>query len=1497
MSAANTPRPAAADAAADQSSALCGDSVFNSQGEQGSNNPTKRQRIEETPAAKNNGDGDQCNHDNAPMSVITPDMVDQMGTCLDVTPKVRTDQASTKAKKCLEGRLKDPDSILQNGNLTSITSKKIVNDTLKDLRGLSSFAKGFLCKANIDDESFISDVIKHAKDIREDKNTAVCKLFDFDTVVRAREASEEIFEAAQCADKGIKQDLHLIYAWQETYLPTIKDSSKEMLTKEVPLEDSLQEVSFCLIAIIAAEFGGLDMLYKEFRVSCEKTVENMDVSKDIRQAFTECMKEFLKRRIESDKGTWAICEFQENHHDIPPEYTGIFPETVYLLEYVPEGLSMSFERIAMALLYPDIVTFSRQINAGGLFGSHLILPRQCSNKNGDGGSARYTLYEDFLFASIPLGDRRDNVLFVSMEGRCITSRAGALFLTVPINAQIRPCFSFFKDDGDDTNSLFRRRFGQMQVVCMAKYRLTPAQFHKLYECGFTVDHLTKQYLYGQATLLMIADWWQQASNKRPICRNTFTSQSLYGKKIYTHFWSLSEDRQTIARTCKEAVEQRGLKMVRLEEGYMKSISAKVDSGEVFEAWTDVVICDDTFFFEDEGCIWMQTGDKWIFLEDVMDITRRTPYRCMTIGNVSHALVHCSVLYTKLCAALRDQDGQLLKKQGSNNEHAFLHTFKMGEIARLHGNRVQFKAAWRSRKGDAVQRLVVDHIDGNTGNNQLDNLRFVTSQQNTAIALGKPRRAIIYSNCTDVTDDDPIILIGETSVELVDQMLDAMATKNFPQYSKGTLLGWIAQKQPRSTALKGKIIIEDVTDAAAADDDADEDGCSLNLQRWWYVAVYQNTETERTEYQAYYGKNEMVSEIRARLRLSQPEEYLKENVFRDFMSDSDESKRMKAIQERLYSDGDTNRYDEKLVDLFCSRHGIKSTMEYIVSIPQIILKEECIGFRGIIATLQKSTAIVQYAEDQCRQGSRSVEEVLKTLSKSCIDNERKYGHDTSSVLNLQFGVSIKSAEERPFFGGNGETFRVIFENGSERLLACRDIFSEFFPQREGPSNSPKLGTVYGWVKDAVTCGNMHTRLQQLGIVSIESSMDGNSGGKDQNQRNKKRTLVKIVHNPTGSTQEPIVERFDSQTNALAFLMNQGTVKNRFANLPSLSKYLRTNNNMLIDGDYTYTLDDDDDGTSKKANKQRAFIDVYAIVQKDKLLEKADKNTVLSHVDSWDEQLPDFVRDLSALDAMLGSGMTAEKVKTGFEDKSLICLKFNGYTKSDKFPLVNFLTNVMKLSNVDKVIHLLQDGGRSSEISEWCHLTFSAKTMAKAKGKSLERTVEFKYRAFVAGYDSSLASETTALERAMGDMLRGNGKTSSGNCIVLKDSKTWKRCKQNSKTSIKKWEVPALNAVVKQIWKEFKLKLKIKSVAHTKGSDDWHMCAIQSTGKKKENHLEYSDDAKLDLASVDKVPFMYLPLSMDILPMESRGSCGTKEMPCYLVVVTQRKVSDKENTSSE
>ena len=870
------------------------------------------------------------------------------------------DTSSKKPKDALDPDT--PDSIIQNGlvpfgNWTSITSKKIVADTLKDLDGVSNFAKGFLCRSNIDASSFISHVIKHAIDIR--KETAVCNLFDFGTVVPARQASNEIFE--HCADKGIKQDLHLIHAWKETYLPKIEDPREDMaITKEVPLGDSLHEVSFCLVALLASEYAdGLDGLYRGFRLSCERTVEKMDVSKDIRQSFVECMKEFLRPHLEN--GTWEICEFQENHHDIPPEYTDIFPERVYLLEYVPEGLSMSFERMAMALFYPDTVTFSRQVNAGGLFASHVLLPRRCNNKNGDGGRARYTLYEDFLFGSVSIGDRRDNVVFVSLEGRCITSRPGAVFLTVAMNAQIRPCFSFHKDGGDDPNSLFQRRFKQCQVACMAKYRLTPAQLHKLYESGFTVDHLTRQQLYGQATLLMIADWWQQASNKRPICRETFTSQSLYGKKIYTHFGYLSHDRQTIARTCKDTVEQRGLKMVRLEEGYMKSISAEIESGESFEAWTDVVTCDGTFFFEDEGCIWMQSGDKWIFLRDVMEITRRTQYRSMTIANVSHVRVHCSVLYTKLYATVCDQD-RLSKKQGSD-VNTFLHTFKMNEIARMGGDRVQFKAAWRSRKGDAVQRLVVDHINGNTGDNRLDNLRFVTSQQNIALACGKPRRATIYNNNKGDTDD-PIILIGETSVELADQMFDALAKKNFAQYSKGTLLNWIALKGPTAAALKGKIIIEDVTeddddDNGAADEDADEeeddDGCSLNPRRWWYVAVYQNTETGKTEYQAYYGKEQMVSETKGRLGLSQSEDYLKQSVFRDFMSSSDESTRMKTIQERLYS-GD-NSSNEKLVDLFCSRHGIKSNQEYIVSIQGI--EENCIGSRGVIATLQKSPEIVQY----------------------------------------------------------------------------------------------------------------------------------------------------------------------------------------------------------------------------------------------------------------------------------------------------------------------------------------------------------------------------------------------------------------------------------------------------------------------------------------------------------------------------------------------------------
>lgn len=139
--------------------------------------------------------------------------------------------------------------------------------------------------------------------------------------------------------------------------------------------------------------------------------------------------------------------------------------------------------------------------------------------------------------------------------------------------------------------------------------------------------------------------------------------------------------------------------------------------------------------------------------------------------------------------------------------------------------------------------------------------------------------------------------------------------------------------------------------------------------------------------------------------------------------------------------------------------------------------------------------------------------------------------------------------------------------------------------------------------------------------------------------------------------------------------------------------------------------------------------------------------------------------------------------------------------------------------------------------------------------------------------------------MVDMLRGNPPSS---CTVLKDSGAWKYCKNECKKSTARRAIIALNAVVKQVWKEFTLKFIFKSVKHTKGSDGWQMCPIQSPGQEEDKHLKYGGD-DLDLASVEKIPFMYLPLSVDTLPVEKRGPCGT-EMPCYLVVVTQMKVSE-------
>ena len=658
--------PAAA-AVADQSSGLCGgDSMFNSQEPtptletaQPGNTP-KRQCLSPSQVAvvvnpdasgattfpgssSGSGGGGSSTIARGDARVISGDSGDG-GVIRSITPRVILHQTLSQtpgvALGLLDGGDSDKSASMSPTSVLDCSStfgcmNMYDRATLKDLAGLSKFVRGICTKRGMDMESFHSRRLQCARELKN--NPAVRQMFDLDTVVRARQASEEIFQDTPLASPSVHKDLALIHTWQETYLHRLmeknpqssEDTSAEIqeITKEACMDDHLQEFAVAFIALVSSSFEkGVDDLYATFIDAC--TQQMSDGTKDIRECLIGCMDILLEQvALKSQEETgFSTVILDEQYLDIPPEYAHIFPDAVYLLEYTSEGLRTTFERFFMALVYPDIIRFTRQIHSRGLYSSHVILPRQCQTT--DGAKSRYTLYEDFIFGFVRIGDdanAKENIVYVSTEGRCLTSSPWSVFLNVESNWQLNVKFWISEEHC--------RRFCQYQVASMAKYQISPELMDQLHSLGLSTDHLGMQILYGQPTMLMIADWFQQTSNKRPVDRQMFPSESTHGKKIYTSFDDLTDSRKAIATACTKGHERDALQMVRLEKGYRKQALKKLLSTDApaDEVWVGVVVCPNTLFFEREQCIWMKDQNRWIFLEDCMVTVRRTPYRFMQIA--------------------------------------------------------------------------------------------------------------------------------------------------------------------------------------------------------------------------------------------------------------------------------------------------------------------------------------------------------------------------------------------------------------------------------------------------------------------------------------------------------------------------------------------------------------------------------------------------------------------------------------------------------------------------------------------------------------------------------------------------------------------------------------------------------------------------------------------------------------------------------------------------
>lgn len=80
------------------------------------------------------------------------------------------------------------------------------------------------------------------------------------------------------------------------------------------------------------------------------------------------------------------------------------------------------------------------------------------------------------------------------------------------------------------------------------------------------------------------------------------------------------------------------------------------------------------------------------------------------------------------------DGLLLKK-GSDHVYGYIDSQGYIQVNIGYVNYRAHRVIWEMLKGPIPEGLVVDHIDGNKGNNRISNLRLATPMQNAANSKG------------------------------------------------------------------------------------------------------------------------------------------------------------------------------------------------------------------------------------------------------------------------------------------------------------------------------------------------------------------------------------------------------------------------------------------------------------------------------------------------------------------------------------------------------------------------------------------------------------------------------------------------------------------------------------------------------------------------------------------------------------------------------------------
>ena len=1348
----------------------------------------------------------------------------------------------------------------------SPTSAHIACISEKDFHELSNYVKRVCSDIGEDIGSFSLGLSTCSRELKH--VPAMHTLFDLGGVpIPARQASTETFIDA---DDSITKDLRLIYDWQEGYLKERRNNPVHHaevleLTREKVLDDILQNPAIAMTALLCAEFGGINRLYNAFIKAVQDCLHKH--GNDPRGALVMLVDSLLQQ---VDTKRWKSLVFEEKCCDIPKKYAHIFPDTVHVVRYVPEGLQISYDLLVSGLVYADQMSYTR-MEYKAMYSSHVMLLR----------NGRYTLYEDFLFGCVPIGDDGGNLLYSSLEGRCITSRPGGLFLSIHRNGRMNVRFMI---DG-----VRERRFGQHQIVSMAKYQISPSELESLFLfAGISVDHLAIQRVFGQAYLLMLSDWYQQANNKRPRDRETFLGESI--KAIDTAFDCLPENRQKIAIQCIK--HGNPLSMVRLE-GYGKAISQQglkwtghVQPDQPCDVWADVEVCDDTFLFEDEQCIWRKKQNKWIFLEDVMSITRMTVYRSMPVAK-GRINVNCAMAYTMLYHAIT---------HGHTLSTKFLHHFKLKDIVR-HKERgcVQIRVAWR--QGDKMYQLCTDHINQNTGDNRPSNLRLVSNRQNIVLAVGNPCQATIFPYSDNQNDDtsvsDGIVVRGETCLELAEKVQEAMRLLKYPdnhlRYSKRTIEYWVyTQELPES--LSGKILFceEKVTSSSNSHDDLDSVDDDMEQQGLsWFVAVF-GKKGSKDEYTCVYrGKDNLVRDVKFRLDLEEyTDTYLRDCSLRGFMFDIDEERRRAFVKEHFPRN---NECREELRDVYSSHHVCNVLAVYDVHIPDVGLVKDCQGRKNVVLALEISPFVCNHLKSQYNLHGEGddvvkmkVRQHLTTLVKSYLDQ----GGNTTFFQDL--GVEITTTKGIVGNSDGGKKYNVRFADGSDKLLTFGEIWTLL---KEAVSSDLSKGTVRGWIDDSCLSRKVHTtlksflRIESINYVPDSDSSSGITGSKQAVAQ------VQTIDSATGQVTH--VESFNSKKKAEEYIY--GKVDDRFATLTSLRVYLRDHGGTVsTENGPSYSL------IYSAKQKKGKFSPVFAVVETKKVISKAgSEDIVMKHVVSMSKDLPKCIHklaDTTSIVNLINSKDWADlnSLKSGINSGELVCLEFSGYQKNDK-SLEDFLIHVMGIQSVQGIIKAIGSKRRPVQIRDWCPFVFTS-SIIEAVQEMGKKRVSFRYRAFLVALNAEITDTTSAMKEFVQNKMNpllgvknskegGDGGEGGDGCsqlfFVLKENNTWESLEKTYAAADETLVRKGLNSMIEKIWKSFELTGKYKS--------EQYEASHKTSWVKCPKPVQFVSGDEPSTSGHPDVPFLYLPLDKE-KHLKKYMEYKKSDKPVFLAFVAEKSTTE-------